>query len=110
MKIDITNNACIQIQKLIQQDTEENKKIALRVSVDSGGCSGFMYRYSLINQIKENDYILEKNNIKIAIDPISQQFLTGCTIEFIEELGASYFHIINPKAANKCGCGNSFSI
>jgi Fe-S cluster assembly iron-binding protein IscA len=31
-------------------------------------------------------------------------------IDFVEELGASYFAIKNPLATANCGCGNSFSV
>jgi len=51
-----------------------------------------------------------KDNIKVVIDEISQQLMVDCIIDFIEELGSSYFEIRNPLAKNKCGCGNSFSV
>ena len=50
------------------------------------------------------------SGVKVAVDPISQEFLEGCTIEFIQELGSNYFQITNPKATAKCGCGNSFTV
>ena len=49
----------------------------------------------------EDDFILNSDGIKIAIDPLSQQFLHGCSIEFMEELGNSYFQISNPNASAK---------
>lgn len=108
MNFDITPNACKRISELIK--LEKEPKIALRIAVDGGGCSGFMYQYKLIDKINEDDLILEKGGIKVAIDHISINFLSGCTVEFIEELGNSYFQIKNPNATAKCGCGNSFAM
>jgi iron-sulfur cluster insertion protein len=108
MDFKITKNAAKRIVELIAKNTK--KMIALRISVDGGGCSGFMYQYTLVDVINNDDYIVENNDIKVVIDPLSQQFLDGCNIEFTEELGSNYFQINNPNATAKCGCGNSFAV
>ncbi|GAB4165835.1 MAG: iron-sulfur cluster assembly accessory protein [Rickettsiaceae bacterium] len=108
MELQVTDSAIDRIAELISKDSQPQE--ALRVSVDGGGCSGFMYDYKLVASSNEDDFILEKGGVKILVDPISQQFLDGCTLDFIRELGSSYFQITNPKATAKCGCGNSFSI
>ena len=105
---DITDKAALRVSELIGSET--NVKIALRVAVDGGGCSGFMYNYNLVDEINDDDFVLEKHGIKIAIDPLSQGFLEKCKLEFIVELGGAYFQISNPNATAKCGCGNSFSV
>ncbi len=110
MDFDVTDSACQRVVELLKEDNNGKAKIALRIAVDGGGCSGFMYNYNLTDEIKDDDFILEKNSVKIVIDPISQQFLKQSKLEFIEELGASYFQISNPNATAKCGCGNSFNI
>jgi iron-sulfur cluster insertion protein len=108
MNFTVTANAAKRIAELIKQ--KDTKMLALRIAVDGGGCSGFMYQYKLTDSIDNDDYIAEKNGVKVAIDPISQDFLDGCSVDFIEELGNSFFQINNPKATAKCGCGNSFSV
>lgn len=108
MNIEITESAAKRVNQLIKQN--EQNMVALRVSVDGGGCSGFMYQYSLIEQVDDNDFILNMHGVKVAIDQMSQPFLNGCRIEFIEELGSSFFQITNPNASAKCGCGNSFAV
>ena len=108
MNIEITESAAERVKELIEKDPKN--MIALRVSVDGGGCSGFMYQYALIEKINKEDFILQSKDIKVVIDPLSQQFLDGCTIEFTRELGSSFFQIINPNASAKCGCGNSFAV
>jgi iron-sulfur cluster insertion protein len=108
MNFTVTANAAKRIAELIKQ--KDASMLALRIAVDGGGCSGFMYQYKLTDSIDKDDYIAEKNGSKVAIDQLSQQFLDGCAVDFIEELGSSYFQITNPKATAKCGCGNSFSV
>ena len=64
----------------------------------------------MIDKVNDDDFILEKYGVKIAIDPLSQPFLDKCKLEFVEELGSAYFQISNPNAIAKCGCGNSFNV
>ena len=108
MNFDVSQSAALRISELLKN--EPDSKIAIRVAVDSGGCSGFMYDYNLIDKVNDDDFILEKYGVKIAIDPLSQPFLDKCKLEFIEELGSAYFQISNPNATAKCGCGNSFNV
>lgn len=109
MQFNITDSASHRIAELIEKKKDQNI-IALRISVDGGGCSGFMYKYDLVDKINDDDFIAEHNGIKVIIDPLSQQFLDNSNIDFITELGARYFQINNPQASAKCGCGNSFSV
>lgn len=108
MQIKITESAVKRVKELITKG--DKTYIGLRVSVDGGGCSGFMYRYNLADMINSDDFILEQDGIKVVIDSVSQDFLDGCIVEYVMELGASYFQITNPKATAKCGCGNSFAV
>lgn len=110
MTITITDRAFKRVHELIEQ--EKDKDLVLRVSVDSGGCSGLMYNYELLSKdtIEKDDHIFTEHNATIIIDPVSQKFMLDCTLDFIEELGSSYFNVSNPQAKAKCGCGNSFAI
>ena len=108
INFDVSQSAALRISELLKN--EPDSKIAIRVAVDSGGCSGFMYDYNLIDKVNDDDFILEKYGVKIAIDPLSRPFLDKCKLEFVEELGSAYFQISNPNAIAKCGCGNSFNV
>lgn len=108
MELYITDSAAERINQL--KILEKNPNLLLRISVDGGGCSGFKYDYEFVNEIKPDDYIAEKNGIQIAVDPVSQLYMDGATLDFIEQLGSAYFEIRNPKATAKCGCGNSFAM
>jgi len=46
----------------------------------------------------------------VVIDELSQPFLTGAKIDYVEELIGARFVIENPNASSSCGCGVSFSM
>ena len=108
--ITLTNSALIRIEEIKKKP--ENQQKFLRVSISGGGCSGFQYVFELDNKMIEGDIkIAEKNHEILAItDETSLPFLNGAEIEFVKELGASYFKVNNPNAKANCGCGSSFSI
>lgn len=106
--ITVTDNAFKRILYLTQKAKENSLK--LRIQVSGGGCSGFSYNYVMTTEILQGDVIFEKENAMLLIDPASLPFLQSSVIDFIEELGSSYFSIKNPNATAKCGCGNSFAV
>ena len=104
----LSDNAAARIVALASRELEKNT--GLRIAVSGGGCSGFKYEYSMTGNIEADDHVISKNGATIAIDPSSQQFLNGCSLDYVETLGSASFEIKNPNTSAKCGCGNSFSI
>ena len=88
----------------------EGRPVMLRVAVDGGGCSGFQYRFDLVEAAEANDLRIERDGVAALIDPISLGLLKGSEIDFIDELAGAEFKIRNPNARSSCGCGVSFSI
>ena len=86
------------------------EKQALRVSVEGGGCSGFSYKFDLVEDQQDDDMVLEKDNAKVLIDQLSLVYMDGSEIDFIDNLLGQSFQIKNPNAVASCGCGTSFSI
>ncbi len=82
----------------------------LRVAVDGGGCSGFQYRFELVEDAEADDLRIEADGQAALVDPISVPFLKGSEIAFVDELAGAQFVVNNPNAASSCGCGVSFSI
>ncbi len=41
---------------------------------------------------------------------VSQVYLAGAEIDFVDDLIGQSFKIKNPNATSSCGCGTSFSI
>ncbi len=82
----------------------------MRVSVEGGGCSGFSYKFDLVDAANADDLILEKDNAKVLIDSLSLVYMGGSEIDFVDNLLGQSFQINNPNAVASCGCGTSFSI
>src|ERR1700690_2091061 len=83
---------------------------ALRVFIQSGGCSGFSYGMGLDeNPPKEDDQVVDvEGGLKVYVDAYSSQYLQGDEIDFVDELMGGGFTIHNPNAVRTCGCGHSF--
>ena len=88
----------------------QDKPALLRLSVEGGGCSGFQYKFELADAAEGDDTIAETDGVRLLVDPVSLELVTGCTVDFVESLGGSAFQVQNPNAASGCGCGTSFSV
>lgn len=83
----------------------------IRVEVESGGCHGFQYHFSIEKSPTTEDIVFERNGAKVVIDEVSLPLLTGSTVDWKSELIGSAFCISgNPRAKSGCGCGVSFDI
>ena len=81
----------------------------LRISLKSGGCSGFKYSYDFIETPDERDKVFDFGEVKICIDIKSYLFLNGMEIDFEEGLLNSGIIFNAPQAQTTCGCGESVS-
>jgi iron-sulfur cluster assembly accessory protein len=105
--ITLTERAASRIRDILAREPGKN---ALRVAVNGGGCSGFQYEFVLADAAAEDDLVIEKSGVKALVDPVSQNFLAGAEIDFVDDLMGQSFRIRNPNATSSCGCGTSFSI
>ena len=103
-----TDSAANKVKELIIE--EGNPDLKLRVFVNGGGCSGFQYGFTFDEIRNDDDTVMEKDGVKLLIDPMSYQYLVGAEIDYTEGLEGSQFVIRNPNATSTCGCGSSFSV
>ncbi|HYP64499.1 MAG TPA: iron-sulfur cluster assembly accessory protein [Acidocella sp.] len=80
----------------------------LRIMVETGGCAGYKYSMGLVPDGNDDDEIVERDGIKLFVDPKSHNLLNGTTIDFVVALQGSGFTFNNPNANNSCSCGKSF--
>lgn len=106
--INITDSCYDKVADLLAE--ENNPALKLRVFVQGGGCSGFQYGFTFDEEQAEDDFVIEKNAVKILIDSMSYQYLMGAVINYKEDVIGSQFVIENPNAQTTCGCGSSFSV
>ena len=103
-----TDSAASKVKQLI--DEEENESLMLREFISGGGCSGFQYGFTFDETVSDGDTVVEKEGVRLLIDPMSIQYLTGAEIDYSESLEGAQFVIRNPNAQTTCGCGSSFSV
>ncbi|MDA7787609.1 iron-sulfur cluster assembly accessory protein [Sphingomonadaceae bacterium] len=89
---------------------KQAKPAILRLSVEGGGCSGFQYKFDLADAPDGDDSVTETSGVKLVVDSVSLDLVSGCIVDFVESLGGAAFKVENPQAAAGCGCGSSFGI
>ena len=104
--INLTDTATEMVQNLLVQKNVPNH--GLRVFVSGGGCSGMQYGMALEAEPRAYDHVIEKNGVKLFIDPTSMMYLNSATIDYEDSIMGGGFKIDNPNAASTCGCGTSF--
>jgi iron-sulfur cluster insertion protein len=102
-----TDSAAAKVSELIRE--EGNPNLKLRVFVSGGGCSGFQYGFTFDENEEDGDTCVENQGVRLLVDPMSFQYLTGAEIDYREDLEGAQFVIRNPNAQTTCGCGSSFS-
>ncbi len=82
----------------------------LRVAVNGGGCQGFSYDYNFTAAAEPNDHLIERDDARVVIDPMSLEYLQGSELDWVDALIGASFQIRNPNAKSSCGCGTSFAL
>ena len=88
----------------------QGKPAILRLTVEGGGCSGFQYKFDLTDAAENDDMVSETDGVRLVVDPVSLDLVSGSTVDFVESLGGAAFKVENPNATAGCGCGSSFGI
>ncbi len=105
--VTVSDRAATKIAAIL---AKESKGAKLRVAVEGGGCSGFQYKFDIVDARDEDDLVLDANGYDVLIDSVSVDYLSGSVIDFSDELIGAAFKINNPNATANCGCGTSFSL
>ena len=107
MAVQLTREAIAEAKRMMAKEGRQN--VGLRIGVKGGGCSGLSY-FMDFDQKKEKDNEFEFDGVKVFIDPKSDLYLSGTTLDFKDTLQEKGFRFINPNASKTCGCGESFSV
>lgn len=108
--IKVSESAKNKLDALMQEEGRVPSETYIRVSVNSGGCSGLSYDLKLENETKETDKIFEDQGVRILVDKKSFLYLVGTTLEYSGGLNGRGFLFNNPNASRTCGCGESFAV
>ena len=104
----VSDNARDKLNQLLIEDNSGKEYV--RVGVESGGCSGLVYKLDFDDSMNNEDELVEHNNIKLVINKKSILFLAGTILEYSSGLNGKGFVFNNPNANRTCGCGESFSL
>jgi len=107
VNITITESAINQITNVLSKEPAGSY---MRIFVDSGGCGGYKYSFSVDDSKVYDDCTIVQGAASVLIDGISAQFLEGATVDYVESLQKSAFKITNPNTVSSCGCGSSFTL
>ena len=87
--IQITKNAWKKMFQILQQ-TNHNR--GFLYSASSGGCNGFNFELNLLekklhNEITQKKFytMLQNDSTKVYVDPVSEMYLLGTTIDYVSE-------------------------
>lgn len=87
---------------------EGREDVALRVSVQPGGCSGLRYQLFFDERHLDGDEEQVYGSLRVVVDRMSVPYLSGATVDFADTISQQGFVIENPNAAGSCACGDSF--
>jgi iron-sulfur cluster assembly protein len=104
--LEITQAAAEKVRQLLaERNLPEH---GLRVFVAGGGCSGMQYGMALEANAREFDHVVDADGVRLFVDPTSMMYLSGASIDYVDNLMGGGFRIDNPNAVSTCGCGHSF--
>jgi iron-sulfur cluster insertion protein len=107
MTVELTQSAAARVATIA---AKQAKPAILRLSVEGGGCSGFQYKFGLADAVEGDDSVAETDGVRLVVDSVSLDLVSGAAVDYVESLGGSAFRVTNPNAASGCGCGSSFSV
>jgi iron-sulfur cluster assembly protein len=106
-EIVLTDKAYSEVKKIMEAN-KIPETYGLRVGVKGGGCSGLSYSLGFDSEARESDKIINKDGVRIFVDPKSLFYLSGTQLDFTDGLNGRGFVFNNPNATKTCGCGSSF--
>ena len=106
--LSFSDSAVAKVKVLIEE--EENQELKLRLYITGGGCAGFSYGFSFVEDVAEDDTVITRSGVSLVVDAMSLQYLAGSEVDYREGLQGSQFIVNNPNATTTCGCGSSFAL
>jgi len=122
--VKVTINGWNKIRDILKQS---KNKHGLLYSASSGGCSGFNFELGLLDEttydkMSKMKYVtILKDNppsgdyATVYVDPTSEMFLLGTTIDYITEdyskgqFENKFIFEVDKTLLSTCGCGTSFT-
>jgi iron-sulfur cluster assembly protein len=107
--ITLTDKGAEKVREFLASQGSEVETAGLRVGVRGGGCSGFQYALAF-DQQRDGDEVFEDKGIRLLVDAPSLAYVSGSTIDYVDDLQGAGFKVENPNVIAACGCGSSFRV
>lgn len=107
MQLHVTESALAELRRLLATDP---KAVAIRISVEAGGCAGLTYQLGLASEIAPSEEHFVIGDVTFCIPKAQVSLLDGVQLDWPTGLAARGFVFSNPQAKTTCGCGTSFSV
>ncbi|MBB3040438.1 iron-sulfur cluster insertion protein ErpA [Nocardioides sp. LMS-CY] len=104
--INLSPVAAAKVKSLLEQEGRDD--LALRISVQPGGCSGLRYQLFFDERSLDGDVVTDFDGVAVVVDRMSVPYLNGAMIDFVDSIEKQGFTIDNPNATGSCACGDSF--
>ena len=104
--VNLTDIASAKVKALLEAEGRED--LALRIAVQPGGCSGLRYQLFFDDRALDGDEKIDFGGVNVVVDRMSQPYLGGAVIDFVDTIEKQGFTIDNPNATGSCACGDSF--
>jgi len=108
MALALSETAVRQVKQL-KEGQKLGDEVFLRVGVKGGGCSGMSYMLEFDSEKGPHDKEFDIEGIRVVCDKKSYLYLTGTTLDYVQQGLTGGFTFVNPNAKSSCGCGTSFS-
>lgn len=100
----ITQKAAEKVRSFLQEQQNHGK--ALRVYVEGGGCAGFQVGLTFDSR-RETDEVVPQGDFEVLVDPVSQMYVEGSTVDYVEGIYGAGFRITGGEArrgGEACSC------
>ncbi len=106
--VDLTPAAVARARELLANHGPD--AAGIRLGVKTTGCSGMSYKLDFTQEIGEGDTVVEKDGVKLVVEPAAVMYVLGTEIDWVEDKLGAMFVFKNPNEKARCGCGESFSV
>src|SRR5260221_976385 len=92
-------------EKLRQLRGDDASRASVRLYVAGKSCSGYQYGLAFDSSTDGTDQVIESAGIPVAVDAVSQPYIDGATIEYIDEsqYPGGGFRVTNAKLTGEGG-------
>ncbi len=108
MSITLTPSAVDRVRTML---LKRGHGVGLYLATKVSGCTGFAYVVDYADDIKDDDVVIDVEDIKVIVPQKSMSQLAGMTLDYAKNgLLNEGFEFHNPNIKDICGCGESFSV